>query len=113
MGYYCPLGTDFNWQQCPPGTYNNDTGLQQESDCKSCIGGKHCSSYAAVEPTGDCDEGHYCEFGVDRPQPILCNNTDINGFCLTPGRVLNIFFLTLCHMTKFYMGMLKACEMTI
>ena len=88
-GYYCPAGTDFNWQQCPPGTYNNDTGLQAESDCKSCPGGYYCDHYAQVDPTEECTAGHYCQFGLDRATPIECNNTDVNGLCTVPGKMRN------------------------
>ena len=42
QGYYCPEGTEDNWQQCPPGTYNNDTGLANIEECKPCPPGKYC-----------------------------------------------------------------------
>ena len=95
-GYYCPAGTDFNWQQCPPGTYNNDTGLQAESDCKSCPGGYYCDHYAQVDPTEECTAGHYCQFGLDRATPIECNNTDVNGLCTVPGKMRNTPLIITC-----------------
>ena len=88
-GYFCPEGTGFDWEQCPIGTYNNDTGLTNASECKSCPGGWYCDHYAATEPTGLCEKGHYCEYGVDRNKPTDCNNTDVGGLCLTPGGYQN------------------------
>ncbi len=86
QGYYCPAGTGFNWQECPPGTYNNDTGLGAMSECKACPGGWYCDHYAASEPTGKCDPGYYCEYGMDRVVPTGMDNiTDVNGTCVLPG----------------------------
>ena len=87
-GYYCPEGTGVDWQQCPPGTYNNETGLQELSECKPCPGGYYCEDYALVEPSGECTEGYYCEFGVDRAEPTGVNAslvTDFSGTCQLSG----------------------------
>ena len=90
-GYYCPAGTGLDWQQCPPGTYNNETGLQQLSECKPCPGGHYCEDYALVEPSGQCAPGYYCEFGVDRAEPTGVNaslvSTVLNGECQLSGIV--------------------------
>lgn len=42
-GYYCPNGTGYDWQPCPAGTYSDVTGLTQESECTTCLGGYYCS----------------------------------------------------------------------
>lgn len=46
-------------QNCPPGTYNDQTGLQAESDCKSCTGGYYCPNYGmtSVPTTNKCTAG--------------------------------------------------------
>ena len=41
-GHYCPAGTEDNWEECPPGTYNDDTGLATSGECKPCPPGKYC-----------------------------------------------------------------------
>ena len=41
-GHFCPAGTGGDWQMCPPGTYNNQTSLQVEEECKVCPGGWYC-----------------------------------------------------------------------
>ena len=87
-GYFCPAGTAFDWQQCPPGTYSNVTGLTSEGECIQCPGGWYCDSYAATEPTAQCEKGYYCVYGVDRATPVDCNNTDVCGVCLTPGQYI-------------------------
>ena len=83
-GHYCPAGTGWDWQQCVPGTYNNDTGLSSLDECKPCLGGYYCEHYAAVEPTDKCDPGYYCEYGTDRPRPTG-NVTMVNGSCIGVG----------------------------
>lgn len=32
-GFYCPAGTGYDWQPCPPGTFNSQLGLHNIS-CK-------------------------------------------------------------------------------
>ena len=39
------------------------------TQCRDCDGGYHCSLEGAIEPTGLCDVGYYCQSGVDRPNP--------------------------------------------
>ena len=61
MGYYCGLGTEYP-AQCPNGTYSNQTGIDEESDCMQCTPGMYCDGFALVEPTGPCDPGIYSNF---------------------------------------------------
>ena len=68
-GHFCPEGTSVDWQPCPPGTYNNGTGLWLVDQCITCTGGHFCDSYGASEPAGLCVAGHYCEYGMDRADP--------------------------------------------
>ena len=69
VGYYCPQGTGFNWKPCPRGTYSNEEGLSTSDECRQCDGGSYCAWLNATEPTGYCNPGYYCEYGVDRPDP--------------------------------------------
>ena len=86
-GHYCPAGTGSNWQPCPPGSYNNNTGLSSSAECSPCPGGYYCNQYGLSEPSGPCDPGYYCEFGVDRARPTATVNiTSINGTCQLLGK---------------------------
>lgn len=99
-GHYCPDGTGNNWQQCPPGTYNNETGLQAISDCKQCPGGFYCQDHGLDEPSGQCDPGYYCEYGVDRARPTGNNATYVNGSCVASGKLpVHLIFALYPHDT--------------
>jgi hypothetical protein len=88
-GHYCVAGTGLDWQQCPSGTYNNQTGLTALDECKPCPGGEYCNSYGLVEPAGPCDAGYYCEYGVDRAQPTGNDNvTSTDGICEMGGEYI-------------------------
>ena len=52
-------GTGINWQSCPAGTYSNQEGLYEESQCIACPGGKYCDSEHLTTFAGDCDPGRY------------------------------------------------------
>ena len=56
-GYYCPSGTGINWQPCPRGTYNDDTGLSGELECRQCPGGYYCGEMAQTDYITPCDPG--------------------------------------------------------
>ena len=56
------------------------------SQCKPCDPGKYCGFEHAGNYTGDCDPGHWCKYGVDRPDPIgnnvtACNASHSNTSC--------------------------------
>ena len=87
-GHFCPDGTGINWLPCPLGTYNNETGLGSLTECKPCPGGEYCMFTGASNPTGACDGGYYCEYGLDRARPTGgYNATIINGTCVLPGKI--------------------------
>ncbi|KAF7241231.1 Signal peptide, CUB and EGF-like domain-containing protein 3 [Varanus komodoensis] len=67
--FYCPEGTGFKWQPCPPGTYNPNQGISSHTNCTPCDGGKFCLYNNATDVTGLCWEGYYCKQGSDRPNP--------------------------------------------
>ncbi|XP_071505048.1 uncharacterized protein [Diadema antillarum] len=85
-GYYCPTGTGIDWQPCPRGTYNNETGLADILQCRQCPGGYYCGEMAQTDYITLCDPGHFCEYGVDRADPNGNNNsTLVNGSCAVLG----------------------------
>lgn len=51
---------------CQIGTYSNETGLTEESECTACDPGKYCDTPGLIEPAGECDPGHFCESGAIR-----------------------------------------------
>eukprot|EP01022_Parablepharisma_sp_SALTPOND_P016781 TRINITY_DN2541_c0_g1_i1.p1 TRINITY_DN2541_c0_g1~~TRINITY_DN2541_c0_g1_i1.p1 ORF type:complete len:3538 (+),score=416.51 TRINITY_DN2541_c0_g1_i1:4982-15595(+) len=70
-GYYCPAGTgDYKIYPCPPGTYNNQLGRYDISQCTPCDPGHYCTLYAQTAPAGQCEAGYYCIEGSTSPTPI-------------------------------------------
>lgn len=85
-GYYCPARTGLDWKPCPSGTFSNRTTLSLVTQCEDCPGGKYCGELHAVEPSGDCYGGFYCESGVDKPDPVnSVNGTSLLGNCSILG----------------------------
>lgn len=85
-GYYCPARTGLDWKPCPRGTFSNASHLSAVTQCKDCPGGQYCGELHALEPTGDCFGGFYCESGVDKPDPINSENgTSLLGNCFILG----------------------------
>ncbi|WAR13008.1 hypothetical protein MAR_027188 [Mya arenaria] len=80
-GFYCPEGTGRNWSWCPEGTFSNVLGLDNISDCRQCLGGKHCDVTNLTAPVADCDAGYFCTLGVDTSQPDGVSNTGTGGIC--------------------------------
>ncbi|RLN86843.1 hypothetical protein BBJ28_00010856, partial [Nothophytophthora sp. Chile5] len=58
-GAYCPLGSATP-RLCPPGTFNNFTGLESEGQCVPCPPGEYCETPGLLLPTGSCFAGYYC-----------------------------------------------------
>jgi hypothetical protein len=79
-GYYCPTGTGVNWQACPRGTYSDQTGLYGLDQCKPCTEGQYCDAEHLTAPTNPCAAGHYCVYGVDRPEPDGDNSTSCSYY---------------------------------
>jgi len=78
-GYYCPGGVA---QACPPGTFNNRSGLSMESACSDCIPGKYCPGYGNEAPYGSCKEGYYCQGGASSEVPNATHpRYPLNGPC--------------------------------
>lgn len=78
-GFYCPYGTGIDLKSCPKGTYGDQEGLERVSQCRVCDPGKYCGNEHAINYTGDCAPGHWCAYGLDRPNPIGDNITAYNA----------------------------------
>lgn len=54
----------------------------------------YCEDFALVAPSGECDEGYYCEFGVDRARPTGVNASLVtlggSGECLLSGGMTGV-----------------------
>lgn len=68
-GYYCPESTGFVWESCPEGTYSNQMGLSNETQCTPCDPGYYCLEKNATTPSGICDAGYYCLSGSNTATP--------------------------------------------
>ena len=64
MGYYCPLATQYP-EPCRNGTWSNETGLMDVSECMPCTEGYYCNGFALTEPSGPCTPGYYCPTGSE------------------------------------------------
>ena len=72
-GFFCPEGTQIASQNpCPIGTFSNDTGLTNSSQCTLCTPGSYCDSPNINEPTGLCFAGSFCTLGATEPTPVEC-----------------------------------------
>ncbi|XP_071958404.1 uncharacterized protein [Antedon mediterranea] len=80
-GFFCPVGTGYDTQPCPEGTFGASTLLSESMDCTRCTGGHYCQSPGMVSFTGQCDAGHYCTEGVNIRAPNGANNTGTGGIC--------------------------------
>ena len=68
--YFCPAGTTRADEfPCPLGTFNNMTGLVNESQCTPCYGGYYCGVIGSVEPTAECQAGFYCVVSAQTAAP--------------------------------------------
>jgi len=104
-GYYCPTGTGRDWKPCVPGTFSNQTGLSRLDQCKDCPAQKYCSEYHALTYTGECEGGHYCVRGVDRPHPVE-NVTVSEANCTRMGLHTGMFHISFNFQFHFYSNIL-------
>lgn len=72
-GRYCP-GGDINPcpVPCPNGTFSDEEGLKQVSQCESCTPGYYCETEGLIKPTGECPGGYYCPKGTAEPFSNPC-----------------------------------------
>ena len=69
VGQYCLNATD-NPIPCPNGTYRNDTGARNISDCYLCPAGNFCPLSNSSFWGFDCPDGTFCPPG--RSAPTVC-----------------------------------------
>ena len=65
-GTYCPAGTNSSIL-CPAGTYSNQEGNDELSDCIDCPNGYYCPFEGMSVTTELCPEGFYCPQGTSEP----------------------------------------------
>ena len=64
QGYYCPLGTKFDTEYpCAIGTFNNVTGIANQSECSPCLASSYCGQTGLSYPNTLCDAGYFCKSG--------------------------------------------------
>ena len=61
-GGYCEPGFPGK-RDCPPGSYNPDTGAKDSSWCRPCTAGKFCKGDEANISANECEAGYYCPVG--------------------------------------------------
>ncbi|XP_049323141.1 zonadhesin isoform X1 [Astyanax mexicanus] len=79
-GFYCPAGAA-NQQPCPAGTYSNQSGLTESSECTQCSPGSYCSGTGNTSPSGPCSAGFLCFGGASLPSPT----GNVTGTQCPPG----------------------------
>ena len=72
-GYYCLFGEP-NPQPCPAGTYNNETGRDDVTDCSPCSVGQYCEGTGNSVPDG----GYYLSRLVGKPTMWFLTRSDTN-----------------------------------
>ncbi|CAG2216507.1 unnamed protein product [Mytilus edulis] len=81
LGQYCPGQTEYgNQYPCPSGTFNNRSGMVNETDCQQCTPGYYCQNTGLPEPQGLCFPGYYCNGSTIDPNPSdgLC---PVGNYC--------------------------------
>ena len=78
IGYYCPLATQYP-EPCRNGTWSNETGLMEVTECQPCTAGFYCNGFALTEPSGPCLEGYYCPTGSDLMTEVSGRVTSLVG----------------------------------
>ncbi len=58
VGHYCPAGTKMAYEnKCPRGTFSNETGLENVTQCSPCPGGFYCPELGQSTFPLRCDAG--------------------------------------------------------
>ncbi|XP_077422977.1 uncharacterized protein LOC144052618 isoform X3 [Vanacampus margaritifer] len=69
LGFFCSAGTLVP-QPCLKGTFSEQSGLMDESQCRSCSPGFYCSETGLSAVSGPCLAGFYCLEGSQTAAPI-------------------------------------------
>ncbi|CAG6003426.1 unnamed protein product, partial [Menidia menidia] len=67
-GFFCPEG-GFVPKPCPKGTFSEQSGLVEDSQCQSCKSGFYCSESGLSTVSGPCLPGFYCLGGSQSATP--------------------------------------------
>ncbi|CAH1789581.1 unnamed protein product, partial [Owenia fusiformis] len=85
-GFFCPPGTKRADQwPCPLGTFGNDTGYNDSSNCSPCLGGMYCGIVGQTWPTGYCKAGYFCHRYAEIASPNQTTDANIcpeGSYCL-------------------------------
>ena len=66
-GNYCPRGTKLEKEHpCPQGTYSNETGLSDASQCKPCPPKLFCGAPGLTKASGPCAAGLFVYFRLSK-----------------------------------------------
>ena len=58
VGHYCPAGTKTAYEnKCPRGTFSNQTGLENNTQCSPCPGGFYCPELGQTTFSSKCNAG--------------------------------------------------------
>ncbi|KAA8594284.1 hypothetical protein FQN60_005118, partial [Etheostoma spectabile] len=68
-GFFCSVGTSVP-KPCPKGTFSEQSGLVDESQCRSCSPGFFCSETGLSAVSGPCLPGFYCLEGSQTATPM-------------------------------------------
>mmetsp|Transcript_13452 Transcript_13452/g.20357 ORF Transcript_13452/g.20357 Transcript_13452/m.20357 type:complete len:4776 (+) Transcript_13452:55-14382(+) len=68
-GSYCSAGSILP-KGCPRGTFGDETGYQNISQCNNCPIGKYCDSIRLDEAGGDCLKGYFCYGSSKERNPV-------------------------------------------
>ncbi|XP_033646870.1 uncharacterized protein LOC117306372 isoform X1 [Asterias rubens] len=68
MGSFCVEGSATS-EDCPIGSYGNDTGLKTSSECPLCDPGWFCPTTGLTSPGTPCFAGFYCTLGATNGNP--------------------------------------------
>ncbi|KAK3560704.1 hypothetical protein QTP86_014744, partial [Hemibagrus guttatus] len=79
-GFYCPTWSVIE-QPCPAGTYGNQSGLADLSECTLCDPGTYCAGTGNISPNGLCMAGFLCSGGASVPSPV----DNVTGMQCPPG----------------------------
>ncbi|WAR09797.1 hypothetical protein MAR_034873 [Mya arenaria] len=86
----CPLGTycaegSYQYLSCPPGTFLNETGKSDLSDCIDCPTGFYCMDRGLSDVTGPCKAGHICYLNALDDDPVYNNDSSGGLTIITYG----------------------------
>ena len=70
-GSYCPAGTTHPLS-CPSGSFSNQMGLGNASECSPCPAGYFCQSVGLTAPEGECSGGFYCPESSASSSQVTC-----------------------------------------